>query len=304
MTTDSQTPRRRLRLLLLLSAVAVLCVAALGTAGCGDDDEEPPAAPPDSSASALPAEVREAGEVRVASDVSYPPLEYFEADGKTVTGFDHDLGQALGKRLGVRFRFVNTGFDGIIPALQAGRFDVVMSAMTDNKERQRVLDFVDYLNAGTSILVKKGNPKGIEDLDSLCGTTVAVQRGTIHFDRAKSVAEKCKGDGSPPAEVKVFPKDTDAIMQVRSGRADADLTDSPVAAYSARQSKDLEVVDAPVYGAEPYGIGLKKGNDQLRDAIRDALQELIEDGTYRRLLDKYGMASGAVEEATINAGDG
>jgi len=104
--------------------------------------------------------------------------------------------------------------------------------------------------------------------------------------------------------VRTFPKDTDAVLQVRNGRAAADLTDSPVAAYTAEKSKDLEVVEAPLYKAEPYGIGMKKGNDQLRDAIRDALQELIDDGTYGQLLDKYGMRSGALERATVNRSGG
>ena len=305
MPTDITPAPRRLPAFLrpaLLAAVAAVCFLA---AGCGDDDAAPePKAGSAQPSAALPEAIREAGEIRVASDISYPPLEYYEADGRTVTGFDYDLAQAMGKRLGVRFRFVNTAFDGIIPALQAGRFDIVMSSMTDTPERQRVLDFVDYLNAGTSIVVKKPNPHGIEGVDDLCGRTIAVQSGTIHVGFAQKASQACEDEGSEPIDVKRFPKDTDALMQVRTGRAVADLTDSPVAAYSARQSPSLEVVDAPVYGAEPYGIGLKKGNAQLRDALRDTLQALIDDGTYRRLLDRYGMTRGALEEATINRGDG
>ncbi len=238
----------------------------------------------------------------IASDVAYPPLEYFKPDGKTVTGFDFDLGQAIGGHLGVRVRFVNTAFDGIIPALQAGRVDAVMSAMTDNAERQRVLDFVDYLNAGTSIVVKRGNPQQVGGVDDLCGKPVAVQKGTIHVGFAEDASADCERRGDAAVDVKTFPKDSDAILQIRNGRAVADLTDSPVAAYNAETRDDLEVVKAPLYKAEPYGIGVKKGNDQLRDAFHEALQSLIDDGTYGKLLDKYGMRSGAVTKATINGG--
>ena len=286
-----------------LAAIAVCLLAVLG--GCGSDSKDEPkgsASAAGSPDAALPQSVRSKGELTVASDVSYAPLEYFEKDGKTVTGFDYDLAQALGKKLGVRVRFVNTAFDGIIPALQAGRFDAVMSAMTDTSERERVLDFVNYLDAGTSIVVKRGNPKGISDLDDLCGKTVALQKGTIQADAAKEISAGCEKRGAKGVDIKTFPKDTDAILQVRSGRAVADLNDSPVAAYNAKTSKDLEVVDAPIYGAEPYGIGVKKGNAQLRDALRKALQELIDDGTYTKVITKYGMRAGAVERATVNRG--
>ncbi|MEU2631935.1 transporter substrate-binding domain-containing protein [Kitasatospora sp. NPDC007106] len=129
----------------------------------------------------LPEAVRKAGKVRVATDVPYPPFEMYVSEGsKEITGIDYDLGQAIGARLGVRFEFTGQKFDGLLPAVQAGKFDAVMSAMTDKKERQQAVDFVDYVNAGPGWLVRKGNPDGIKVVTDVCGRSVSVQTGTNH----------------------------------------------------------------------------------------------------------------------------
>ncbi|MGW2996706.1 transporter substrate-binding domain-containing protein, partial [Streptomyces sp. NPDC001193] len=114
---------------------------------------------------ALPDAIKKSGTVRVATDVPYAPFEMFVAEGEPeLTGLDYDLGQALGAKLGVKFDFAPQKFDGIVPAIQAGKFDAAMSAMTDNKERQAVVDFVDYSVSGSGIMVAKGNPEKITNM--------------------------------------------------------------------------------------------------------------------------------------------
>ena len=124
----------------------------------------------------LPADIKSSGVVRVASGVSFPPMEYFDTDNKTVLGFDADLGKALGEVLGVEFKFSNTNFDGIIGGLSAGRYDLSLTSMIDKKERQAEVDFVDYLNSGVTFMVAKGNPEGLTEQLDLCGRTVAVEK--------------------------------------------------------------------------------------------------------------------------------
>lgn len=252
----------------------------------------------------LPASIQQSKQIKVGSDVAYAPVEFFKEGTQEVQGIDWDLAQALGSKLGVKFTFSNTTFDGIIPALKAKRFDIIMSAMSDTPERQKQVDFVDYFNAGTSILVKKGNPEGIQSLDDLCGKTIALQKGTTQVDVATEQQGKCTAAGKPKINVLTYDKDTDAQLQVRSGRAIADMNDFPVAAYAAKTlggGNEFEVVGEQI-GAGPYGIGVLKDNTQLRDALQGALKALIADGTYDQILQKWNVTKGALKTAAINGG--
>lgn len=294
-----------------LAAVLTLSVALLA-AGCGGNDEgsgsggspEPKGSQDTGLAAQLPESIRSAGVIKVGSDVAYAPVEFFDTDGTTVIGIDPDLAKAMGDKLGVKFEFINATFDGLIPAVRSKRFDIVMSAMSDTKERQAQLDFVDYFNAGTSILVKKGNPENINSLDDLCGKTIALQRGTTQEDVAKAQQAKCAAAGKGAINVLTFDKDTDALLQIKGGRAVADMNDFPVAAYNAKTSgggNDFEVVGEQIE-AGPYGIGVRKEDTQLRDALQAALKAIIADGTYDKVLEKWDVSQGALKTAAINGG--
>jgi polar amino acid transport system substrate-binding protein len=178
-----------------------------------------------------------------------------------------------------------------------------MSAMSDNKKRQATVDFVDYFSAGTSILVKKGNPAKINSLDDFCGKTIALQRGTTQEDVAKAQTTKCKAAGKP-LKVLAFDRDTEALLQVKQGRAVADMNDFPVAAYSAKTSgggNDFEVVGAQLE-AGPYGIGVRKADTAIRDALQKAMQAIIDNGEYAKVLAKWNVKQGAVTTAAVNGG--
>lgn len=293
--------RRHTRLLPLAAAAALLL------SGCGGSDsptvEQTSGAGAAPLASMLPQAVRDKGSLVVGSDVAYAPVEFFDTDGKTVIGVDPDIAAALGKQLGVTLEFENGTFDGLITQLTSKRIDLVMSALSDTKERQAKIDFVDYFTAGTSILVKKGNPEGIKTLDDFCGKTIALQRGTTQDDVAKAQQAKCQTAGK---ELKVlsFDKDTEALLQVKQGRAVADMNDFPVAAYNAKTSgggNDFEVVGEQIE-AGPYGIGIRKEDTQLRDALKAALDAIIANGDYAKVLEKWNVSQGAVTSAVVNGG--
>ncbi|MHB9755292.1 ABC transporter substrate-binding protein [Streptomyces sp. BYX5S] len=255
---------------------------------------------------ALPDAIKKSGTVRVATDVPYAPFEMFVKEGESeLTGLDYDLGQALGARLGVRFAFTPQKFDGIVPAIQAGKFDAAMSAITDNKERQQVVDFVDYSQSGSGILVAKGNPKQITNLDGLCGRKVAVQAATNQLKLLKAHQKEC---GGKKIDIQTFPKDSDAQLALRSGKVDAEVLTKPAAGWTAKTAdagKTFELVEdaqAPGgYNASPNGIAISKKLPQLTDAVQKALQSLIDDGTVKKIYAKYGVASIALETATKNA---
>jgi polar amino acid transport system substrate-binding protein len=252
----------------------------------------------------LPSSIQQSKEIKVGSDIAYAPVEFYKEGTQEVQGIDWDLAQAMGQKLGVKFTFANTTFDGIIPALKANRFDVIMSAMSDTPERQKEVDFVDYFKAGTSILVKKGNPQGIQSLDDLCGKTIALQKGTTQVDVATEQQGKCKSAGKPAIKILTYDKDTDAQLQLRTGRSVADMNDFPVAAYAAQTvggGNDFEVVGQQI-GAGPYGIGVRKSDTQLRDALQEALKAIVADGAYAQVLQKWNVSQGALTTAAINGG--
>ncbi|MFG2954374.1 ABC transporter substrate-binding protein [Streptomyces sp. NPDC048291] len=298
---------------------AIAVAGALILTGCGDQTDKGGDSGSSSTSSAplaskLPADIRKAGVVKVGSDIAYPPVEYME-NGKAV-GVDPDIADALGKQLGVKFEFQNGKFDNLIVGLQANRFNVIMSAMNDTKDRQDGIDsdtgkkvgsgvdFVDYFTAGTSILVQKGNPKGIKSLDDLCGKVVALQKGTTSEGIAKAQSEKCTKDGGKAIDLQTFDTDPEALLRLKQGASVADLNDFPVAAYNAKTSnggKDFEVVGEQIE-AGPYGIAVSKENTQLRDAIQAAMAAIIKSGDYQKILEKWNVTQGAVTESKINGG--
>jgi polar amino acid transport system substrate-binding protein len=286
-------------------SLAVLATGVLG--GCGGDTGpvEPTAAGERAPLFAeLPEEIQESKRIVVGADIAYAPMEYYDTDGATVLGLDKDISDALGEQLGVVFEWRNATFDGLITQLRSGRIDIAMSGMSDTPERQQEIDFVDYYQAGAVLLVQKGNPAGLQGIDDLCGRTVAVQRGTTQEGYAEEQSENCEVSGEPAIDLLSFDRETEAMLQVKSGRADSGLQDYPVASYNARTSgggEDFEVVGDQIQ-AGPLGIGVSKDDAELRDALQQAVQAIIDDGTYAELLEKYEVPLGAVDQSTVNGG--
>ena len=248
----------------------------------------------------LPESVRSRGVLRVATDASYAPFELVGQDGDSIVGFDPDLGAQIGKLLGLRVKFSQVAFDGLIPALQSGRFDLVMAGMNDTVERQRAVDFIDYFHIDKlGMIVPKGNPDGIHTLMDLCGKTVAVQKATAQLEWVQQKSKKC----GKPMNIAVFPAETDAQLQVRTRRAAADVTDYTVATYVAGSAggKGFGVVPTPYVDAL-HGIAVAKDQTQLRDAVQQAVQRLMDDGTYASLLKRWDLHDIAIDRATIDKG--
>jgi polar amino acid transport system substrate-binding protein len=295
------------------AVTAVVAVSLLALAGCGSGYSSSGGAGASSSAAqgsaaplfdSLPQKYQQSKKIVVGSDIAYAPMEYFDTDGTTVLGLDKDLSDALGRQLGVSFEWNNATFDGLITQLKSHRIDVAISGMSDTPERQKEVDFVDYYQAGAMLLVKKGNPDGLKTIADLCGQTVAVQRGTTQEGYAQAQSKKCEGDGKKAINLLSFDRETEAMLQVKSGRAASGMQDYPVAAYNSRTSgggKDFEVVGEQIK-AGPLGMAVSKDNTGLRDALQKAVQAVIDDGTYEKLLKKYDVPLGAVDKATVNGG--
>jgi polar amino acid transport system substrate-binding protein len=293
----------------LVASLATVAAATALATGCGSSKSSntssaaapastaPASAPSSSLASEVPASIKSKGTLTVAADASYAPNEFIGKDGKTVEGMDADLAKAIATTLGLKADVKNATFDSIIPGLAAHKYDLGMSSFTDTKEREKTVDFVTYFSAGTSFYEKASGGPPITDLSSLCGVTVAVEKGTTQQADATAQGKKCTGGKT--VKVLTFPDQNGANLAITSGRAQVGMADSPVADYQVKQSNaQFKTVGTP-YGTAPYGIAIPK-DIGLQKPVLDAVKQLMSNGQYKAILTKWGIADGAITSPVLN----
>ncbi len=290
----------------LLAAAAATC--ALVTA-CGGESSDAPKSDTtiatqkkDAALNAkLPADIRKAGVIKVGTEAQYPPFESLADDNKTIVGLDPDLAAAVGQVLGVKLVYTNMAFDGLLPALDSGRFDMIQAAVTDTKVREKQYDFVDYFMTGQAIVVKKGNPDDIGGVDDLCGRPVAVLKGSTQLKMLEGFNDKeCADDN---IKITALPTDKDALLQLQTGRAEATFTQDAVGAYNVKNiggGNQFEIANSEALLPTPVGIAFTKEDTELRDAISAAIAVVIKSGAYDEILAKYSLSGGAVDAPTVN----
>lgn len=274
---------------------AMAAVVALALTGCSNDDA---AVKEDAPTSIMSIDdIREAGVLVVATDAEYPPNEFKDEEGNP-TGWAVELTEALAAEMGLEVEWQIMGFDAILPRIEEGVVNVGSSSFTDNKERQEVVDFVDYLNAGSQWAAAKGSDV---DPDNACGLTVAVQTGTIQVQELQERSEQCEGEGNDPIDI--FEQDTQGQVNtaVVQGQAEAFTADLPVAVDAVDATDGALELVGEMFDAAPYGFAVQKDSG-VAEAVQEALQALIDDGTYLDILTRAGFENGALTEATINAG--
>jgi polar amino acid transport system substrate-binding protein len=301
-----------------IAATALAAVGATALAGCGSGktanakkkSADVTVANNASLHDQLPPSVKAKGELVMATDPSYPPIESI-VNGKTFQGFDIDMSRAVAELLGVKITIKKAQFDGILAGINSGRFDFAMSAFTDNKDREKANDFVTYFSAGTSVGVKKGNPKHIAGQDDLCGKKVAAEKGTTQLkaltadqvDGALTLRGTCRSKKLPAPTAVPLPDQNAVNAAVISGRADAFTGDSPIVEYQGKLENGQIQLAGKTTDVAPYGIACPKGSP-LVSVFQKAVTELIKDGTYSKIISTWGLESGAVTESKINAATG
>ncbi|QXJ24664.1 ABC transporter substrate-binding protein [Actinomadura graeca] len=296
MTTGSL--RRRA---LTASALALTGVLALSACGDGDDSgSSVPKASADAKLAAMvPASIKSDGKISIGTDASYPPNESVDPGSQKIVGWDVDLFDAIAAKLGLKTEYHNAGFDTIIPGVQSGKYEAGVSSFTDNKEREKVVDFVSYYTAGTAWATLKGNPKGVNP-DDACGKSIGVQQGTVQVDDLKARSKKCADAGKPPVKPVVRKQQTEVNNDLVAGKVDAMAADSPIVGGAVKKTGKLEII-GQVYDTAPYGYAFGKSSGQLRDAVLAALKALMADGTYKKILEENGVESGAITDPAVNA---
>lgn len=249
--------------IIVLCLVGLMAVGAL-LGGCGGEQKK---------AASDSAKV-----LKVGCNADFAPFEFQDVSGKEYVGFDMDLIRAVGKEMGYEVKIQNINFDGLIPAMEAGNIDVIISGMTITKERADKVSFSKpYYQSGLTAVVKNDNNtiKGFKDLE---GKTIAVQIGTTGANKAKEI---------PNAKVKEFNSSADTFMELKAGGVDAVVNDRPVNDYYLVKGGDKDAKSlSEVLSAEDYGIALKK-NSELTKKVDEALEKLKASGEYDKIYEKW-----------------
>ncbi|HWC21312.1 MAG TPA: ABC transporter substrate-binding protein [Flexivirga sp.] len=246
---------------------------------------------------ALPSDVKPGTTLTVASDASYEPNEFLAADGQTIIGMDIELMRGALQCLGLKAKFQNAKFDNILPGIVGGKYDAGVSSFTITSARLKQVTMISYFSAGTQWVVRKGNPKKVNPAKP-CGYSVGVQTGTTQADEIKALNKgECKGK---PIKAVVEDLQSKVTTDLLAGKVDAMAADSPVALYAVKKTGDKLQAAGKITGSAPYGVVLPKGSDKLGVAIAQAFAQMATNGSYQKILAKWGQQSGAVEMFAAN----
>jgi polar amino acid transport system substrate-binding protein len=249
------------------------------------------------AAAALPQAIRDKGTLTVTMSQSSPPLHFMAADGTTTIGVDPEIAAALGQALGLKTTVVSGPFDGIIPGIAAGKFDMAISQMSPSAERMKVLDFVDYYQSGSGIGVAPGNPQHLS-VDALCGKRVGVLKGSFQdLKRLPALSEACTSAGKEAIQAMTYPDMQAPNLALTAGRIDAVYVDGPTLGYAIKQGGQIELLGEK--DLSPVSIGFKKGAG-MEKAVQLGMESLAKSGKYKEILDKWGVGTGAISDFAFN----
>ena len=252
----------------------------------------------------LPARIKDAGKLVIATMPNYPPITYKDPATNVVQGCAIELGEARGNELGLKVEWQEIAFARMLPSLQTGRVDLAMAGMSDKKARQETADFVDYMKSGAQFYTSKALAGEIKSVDDLCGKSVGASRSTDWPAQITAWSEaNCVARGKPAINVMGTEGSADARTQIKSQRLQAAAQGNETLPYNQKLEPDTYVTLGEAFSQSLAGIPVLKSETQLRDAVKVALEKLQTNGTYDALLEKYGLKANKLTPVTINAGE-
>ncbi|GHI94368.1 MULTISPECIES: ABC transporter substrate-binding protein [Streptomyces] len=247
---------------------------------------------------ALPAQLRESGKLRIGSGIGVPPVAFSPEDGGPPRGVDIDVSEAVARVLGLRVERKHVSGASLITGLNAGRYDVGTANLAVTEERKQALDFVLYVTDGTGFAVREDSElKKVDDVGRLCGLRVGTGTGTTFEEDLEAASEQCAADGGKPITISTYPDAAAHFLALRQGRVDVLMTTSSVLRYAATQQPDLRYLNE--IERKNVGLAVKKGSP-LAEPLKNAVNQLIEDGTYARILKKWQLEPAKVKESVVN----
>jgi len=301
------------------AAVACAAAALAGTSltGCGSSSKNPggsattatahgstgafsPESVPRNAklAAEVPAAIKSSGTLTVGSDTTYPPYEFIGANGTTPQGIDVDIAKGLARTLGLKLEYETANFDSILPAIGT-KYDLGISAFTITKARYAAVDFVSYFNAGKQWGIQRGNPTHFNP-DDVCGTKVGVVTGSTDAQAVQQMSARCVRQGKKGVAIVSLPQQTDIATRLVDGALNATLAGSTNVQYAGKQTHGRIVTIGPISQPSPDGIAVKRGDTAWARVVAGALNAMIQDGDFRRILARWGVQQGAVSRAVVN----
>ncbi|QEW24050.1 ABC-transporter arginine-binding protein precursor (plasmid) [Paracoccaceae bacterium] len=269
----------------LTSGLAVLAIAFAGAMAQAEE-----IAVVSEARDALPDDIRDAGVLNIATSLQWAPFGFTDESGEP-EGIDLQLMTLLAAKLGLEAQFNDIKFPSIVPGVQTGRYDAGVNQMGITAERSEVVSFVPYFNSKYGLLVPAG--KSDTDINDLCGLKLALTQGSSQIAIAEELSAKCEADGKTPIAMDFYPNSADTYMAVANGRGDGFLTARAVGVYTAQHNDKLEMTDGILDGRSSIsGIVVGKDDAALQNALTLALVSAINDGTYAKILDNFGVPEG------------
>jgi polar amino acid transport system substrate-binding protein len=292
-----------------LALPALVLAACGGSSGSSSSGTSSGPALQANIASELPSAIKSKGSVQVATDATYAPNEFIDPNTGQISGWDIDLAKEVSAVLGIPFVISNADFNSIIPDLGT-RYDIGFSSFTPNTDREKVVDFVSYYQAGEGPWIITAGGPSVTQASDMCGHTVAVETGTIEESDAWGFmgrkpdgtaiagdANNCAKAGKPDITVHSFTKQTEANADLLGGRSQVGWVDEPVAHYQVKLNSQLKLT-GQACSVAPYGIAIVKGSGMIKP-IQDAIKYLIDNGFYTTLLQKWQVQSGAIASSAV-----
>ncbi|GFM65497.1 ABC transporter substrate-binding protein [Pseudomonas lijiangensis] len=239
----------------------------------------------------VPQRLQSVEKLTYCSGMDSPPLVAFD-EAQKPKGLAVDLGLEIARRLGnkkVEWRVIP--FSGLVPALLASQCDMIVDQLFDKPERRQVIDIVNYMYSSQSVVVPKGNPKGISAVSDLSGHKVAVLNGSTIKTLLDTENDSLTKAGKPPMKLVVYNSDTDAFQALRISQVDAYGTTVETAGYYASMAPDLFQEGVPAFARILTGLGIRKDDPQLTAAVEQIIKDMRSDGSYSKLLAKWHVDS-------------
>ncbi|MBW4716346.1 ABC transporter substrate-binding protein [Saccharothrix obliqua] len=300
----------RTRHLLMLLSLLTLVTAGCGAADAGDPPTGAGVQPSvdvlsavtqdEAIAALLPADVRAAGVVKFGSSVGgQPPSAYFAEDNRTVLGLDVDITAAAAKVLGVRVEREIAAFEVILPSLTSGKFQVGTGNFGVTEARKKTIDFATYINDGQGFAVRADDTRltKVDALVQLCGLKVGTGAGTTFEATLEKERQVCADAGKPPYEVLSFADNAAVYLGLQQRHIDVVMSTINGLRYAAANQPNLKFLNE--FKRLDVGFAFQKGSP-LAPAFQAAVNKLIKDGSYDRILAKWGTGASAIPESLIS----
>lgn len=297
---DQEEESHMLRKTSSIKLLAPVLALGLALSACGSSDSEGSSKPNADAPNTygLPSDYV-GGKVKIGTSVGLAPYEVFGKDGKTIEGYEPDILNEIGKRLGVKLDWTAAKFETIMPGVNAGRYDIAVNGIFNNEERAAEYDLLNYFGDSATFLVSKGNPDKIGSFADLCGKNIAVHSGTKYADDVAALSkEHCASADLPAMKVIKYGDSAGYVLLMKQGRADATATARLVADYASHMGdSELQTVPGVDFDHSDYALVFKKGSE-LVPAFQKALQSMIDDGTYGTIAKKWGLEQSMIKTAT------